>query len=157
MNVYLAHPKFTPDQVSFITSFINVLISDADIEEYNLELLDPFEFSPNIEGDRDAKKILGKSILYCNKLLIDKSDLVIAVIDDRDTGVIWEMGYAYAKNIPIITVSNFDYDVNIMLGQCVLAHFTNILKDTTNNLKNLLSLIKATSLLYDIQPRYENY
>lgn len=49
-------------------------------------------------------------------------DYMIAVIDDRHPIVSWMMGQAQERKIPIISYTNYDYGVNIMLSCGVLTH-----------------------------------
>lgn len=49
-------------------------------------------------------------------------DYIISVIDDRHPIVAWVMGQAYKRNIPVISYTNFDYGVNIMLLVSILRH-----------------------------------
>lgn len=53
---------------------------------------------------------------------ISVANMMLAVIDDFDTGVIWEMGYGYAANIPILAYSDVaGRGLNVMLaGSCKL-------------------------------------
>ena len=53
---------------------------------------------------------------------IDDANLVVALIDDRDIGTIFEIGYAFAMGVPVITFTNMDYGMNLMLAESVLAH-----------------------------------
>jgi len=53
---------------------------------------------------------------------IDSTDIVIAIVDgaDIDSGVAWELGYAFAKNIPSLCIrtdirKSEDKGVNIMI------------------------------------------
>ena len=57
---------------------------------------------------------------------IDNCSMMVAVIDDRDIGTIWEMGYATATKKPIISFSNQDYGLNVMLAESVQAHVKNL-------------------------------
>lgn len=123
---YFAHPAFTPAQLEFKEKFKEVI---RKLPEDTLKILDPFEYSPAIEGDREVKKMISKAVVDANEQLIDQSELVIALIDDRDQGVIWEMGYAYARRIPIISISAHNYDVNLMLSGTVMAHVPNVLEN----------------------------
>lgn len=143
MNIYFAHPAFTKEQIEFKKKFVskfNEAFSNGKHEEA-VKLLDPFEFGPTIEGDREAKKQLGGSILLSNHVMIQKSDLVIALIDDRDTGTTYEIGYAIALDKPVITISNQDYEVNIMLANSVLSHLSNI--SSESSFGNLIQIIKS--------------
>lgn len=47
---------------------------------------------------------------------------MIAVIDDRKTLVSWMIGQAYARGIPVITYSDYNYGINVMLLISVLTH-----------------------------------
>lgn len=49
-------------------------------------------------------------------------DYMISVIDDRHPVVSWMMGQAYNRKIPVVTYTNFDYGVNIMLLCSLLYH-----------------------------------
>lgn len=49
-------------------------------------------------------------------------DYMVSVIDDRHPIVSWMMGQAYNRQIPVITYTNFDYGVNIMLLNSLLYH-----------------------------------
>lgn len=54
--------------------------------------------------------------------IFENVDYMIAVIDDRKTIVSWMIGQAYARGIPVVTYSNYDYGINIMLLVSVLTH-----------------------------------
>ena len=60
-----------------------------------------------------------------NKLALESSDLIVAIIDgaDADSGTAWEMGYAFALGKPVIALRT-DFrrighheKVNLMLEQ----------------------------------------
>lgn len=51
---------------------------------------------------------------------------MIAVIDDRKTIVSWMIGQAYARGIPVITYSNYNYGINVMLLVSVLTHLRGV-------------------------------
>ena len=67
--------------------------------------------------------------------MISACSKVLAVIDDRDIGTIWEMGYATGKEIPVITISNSSYGLNVMLAESVQAHTIRI-EDAIKAIKN---------------------
>lgn len=141
MRIYFAHPAFTDNQRALKEEFLSVLSLD-----YGIELIDPFEHGPIIEGDREQKKLMSKAIFKTNIDLMDKCEIMIALIDDRDTGTIFEMGYFYGTNKPIITISGQDYDVNIMLSGAVLAHIPRVL----SNIKNLNQIVNNISRTLDL-------
>lgn len=154
MNIYLAHPAFTEKQKEFKSKFLNAfnaLMKETKVHDTHggsectldrhVQILDPFDYSPRIEGDREAIRQMSKIVLVTNIELMNKSDLIIAVIDDRDQGVIWEMGYAHASGIPTITISNEQHDINIMLSSSVDGHFMNINSDPKSMQNLCLSLV----------------
>lgn len=148
MIIYYAHPAFNEHQLEHKYKFLGVLTED--IREC---ILDPFAISPTIEGDRDIKKSIGRSILQINHNLIVSSDIILANIDDRDQGVIYEIGYASALNKPIITYSSQDYDVNVMLSGAVIAHIQNIFNiGSINNLIGILDGYKKS--MYYVSNKY---
>lgn len=54
--------------------------------------------------------------------IFENVEYMIAVIDDRSTLVSWMIGQAYARKIPVVTYSNYNYGINIMLLASVLTH-----------------------------------
>lgn len=120
MNIYIAAPFFKPEQIAFVENI-----------EGKLDSLGVSYFSPRSEGtlsEMDAKGRMDTKagIFKKNITGIEKADIVIAVIDDRDTGTTWEMGYAYASNKPVISISNNDYGINIMLAESARAHLKSL-------------------------------
>lgn len=115
-RIYLAAPLFS-----------------AAEREYNLTLkqfLNRYLFEiylPQEEGDTDNARYKDdlKTIFEHNMQVLQTSDLILAVIDgaDADSGTAWEMGYAYAHNIPIFALrtdfrmAGKDELVNLMLEQ----------------------------------------
>src|SRR5690606_24533526 len=65
---------------------------------------------------------LRNQVFYDNYSNIDKADIVVAVIDDFDVGVMWEVGYAYKAQVPILTTTQRDYGCNLMLAQPIVGH-----------------------------------
>lgn len=54
--------------------------------------------------------------------IFDDVTCMVAVIDDRHPVVSWAMGEAYCRGIPIISYTNYDYGINIMLMASILKH-----------------------------------
>jgi nucleoside 2-deoxyribosyltransferase len=112
-HVYLASGFFNDDQrdlCDFVESF----------ETSELPI-----YSPRIDGGvlkPDASQTEIKEIFDSNKLAIKTADWVLAVIDDFDPGVIWEMGYAHAVSIKMLGYSDVEgRGLNVMLaGACNL-------------------------------------
>lgn len=51
---------------------------------------------------------------------------IILNIDDRHQMISWFFGQCYARNIPIITLTDHDYGVNVMMLYALLKHFQKI-------------------------------
>lgn len=119
--IYIASPFFNKEQLHFVRR-----IEDT---------LDAFErdfFSPRIEGvikdmTADEKKTRMKEIFDSNIQHILDSDIIVAVIDDRDPGTMFEIGYAAALGIPIITLTQHDYQVNVMIKECTKGHLKGLM------------------------------
>lgn len=69
--------------------------------------------------------------------LFNDVGLLVAVIDDRHPIVSWSLGQAYCRGIPIISYTNYDYGVNIMLLCSILNHVKGV-----DEFKNIIQKIK---------------
>ncbi len=86
-------------------------------------------YSPRHDGgvlkpnSNDAQRA---EVFESNKRAINVADWILAVVDDFDAGVIWEMGYGHAKGVPTLGYSDIKgRGLNVMLaGSCNLG-FTN--------------------------------
>lgn len=134
ISIYLAHPAFSPDQIEYANK-LQTWLSEFTVRyasRFKVTVFNPFNYGPNIENDPEARKVLASTILESNVRLINRSSIVLALIDNRDAGVIWELGYAYARRRDseatpyIMTFSAGDFTNNIMIEQSVFQHFTNI-------------------------------
>ena len=118
--IYIAGPFFNEKQVDMIEAIENVL--DFNAMQY---------YSPRSEGvlmnmTPEEKKARMKYIFDKNIEMLDKADTVVAVIDDYDTGTVFEIGYAFAKGKRIITITGNYYGVNVMINECIEAHCTSV-------------------------------
>lgn len=96
-RVYLAAPLFSAAERSY-----NEMLASFLSERFFRV------FVPQAHGDDSAVRHSG-SIRALFDLLLDglaASDVALAVIDgaDADSGVAWEMGYAFARGIPVIAL-----------------------------------------------------
>ena len=80
--------------------------------------------------------------------IFDGVDYMIAVIDDRKPLVSWMIGQAYVRGIPVITYSDKDYGVNIMLLCALLTHLRG-----TSELVAFLQKVKREGL--ESIPRFD--
>jgi nucleoside 2-deoxyribosyltransferase len=65
-------------------------------------------------------------VFFSNVNAIAGSDIMIAILDVKDTGTIWELGMATGKQIPIIAVTLLQDRMNVMLERGVTAHVKNL-------------------------------
>ena len=112
-HIYLAAPFFNDAQrelCSFIEAF----------ERPDLPI-----YSPRKDGGvlrPDASNEQRQEIFDSNCSAIFGASWVLAVIDDFDTGVIWEMGFAWGSSIDMLAYSDVPgRGLNVMLaGSCNL-------------------------------------
>lgn len=108
-KIYLAGGWFTPEQEEQHSRIYNLIKDKYDV------------FNPRIEGEIDGTTTKDKmsKILIGNIQAIRNSDLVIVLYDFRDTGTLWESGYSYANDKPIIYFAEFlgDKKFNLMLAK----------------------------------------
>lgn len=118
--IYIASPFFNDKQQDFV----------KNIEDY-LAAHKVDYYSPRSEGilldlTEEERQKQKKHIYDINVERICECDHLVAVIDDRDIGTIWEMGYATALGTPVTSISNEDYGLNVMLAESVKAHVLSI-------------------------------
>ncbi|WP_462272232.1 nucleoside 2-deoxyribosyltransferase [Methanohalophilus sp.] len=96
-KIYLAGPLFSEAEKSF-----NEQLTQR-IESKGYEVFLPQRDSTDTKNMREKQD--SADLFRKNSEAIDRADLVIAILDggsDVDSGTAWEVGYAYAKNIPVM-------------------------------------------------------
>ena len=141
MKIYFAHPAFTPEQINFKEEFLQKL---QDCFEANRiargiptpEMLDPFSYTGNL-----GNKNLDRAISFMDCRLLGTCSLILAVTDHDDTGVAFELGFAYAHGIPAILISKDQsaHEANAMLTGAANAIIGDILE--TKNIQTLTEVI----------------
>lgn len=121
-RVYIAAPFFNQEQLLAVNEIENIL------DKYGIEY-----FSPRLDGvltemSKTEKSERMKGIFLGNIAELNRCNLMIAVIDNYDTGTVFELGFFFGKKKeePIITVSNRDFDLNVMLKFSVSCHLKKI-------------------------------
>jgi len=117
-TVYLAGPLFSEAELDF-----NRMLRDQ-IKSSGFNVFLPQEDSNNVK-DRDDRQMI---IFNKNEAAIEKSDMMVAVVDgaDVDSGTAWEIGYAYARGKPILGLRTdfrtlgIEGTVNLMIERSVL-------------------------------------
>lgn len=122
MKIYIASPFFNEEELNFVKRIENVL-------EYNGISF----YSPRLDGilkdmPKEQRMKATKTIYDNNVKNIITTDMMVAVIDNRDVGTMFEIGYAAALGKKIITLTNNDFMVNVMLKECVFTHLTDVNK-----------------------------
>jgi len=116
IRVYIAAPFFNPEQLKVV----------KDIEDM-LDSCGVTYFSPRSEGtliemtDEERKVHMG-NMFRSNVDHMDWCSHCIAVIDNYDTGTVWEMGYLYATHKKIVTYSANYHGINVMLNESIEGH-----------------------------------
>lgn len=120
MRIYLAAPFFTTPQLEIVQK-LEALLRDTTHEWY----------SPRSEGtlvnmsheERAAQK---SYIFQSNVSRLTWCEAILAVVDGRDTGTTWELGYAFAEQKWIFTYTEEGFGLNVMIQQSVEAHLKGI-------------------------------
>jgi len=118
--IYIASPFFNPEEIAFIQRI------EQELDSYNVEYFSP-RHSGTLQDMSEEEKQKSKAKIYKENIdNIRLCDIMVAVIDGRDTGTIWEMGYATALGKDIISISNYNYGLNVMLAKSVRIHIVDI-------------------------------
>lgn len=109
-KIYLAGGWFTPEQEELHTRLYNTIKDSYDV------------FNPRKEGEITKGVTTNEKmskILIGNIEAIQEADIVVVIYDYKDTGTIWEAGFAYACKKPIIYYSetNGNKPFNLMLAK----------------------------------------
>lgn len=91
-RLYLAGGWFSPEQEEEHTRIYELLKDKFDV------------FNPRIEGEvtSTSSKDFMTQCLIGNIEGIQNADAVVVIYDYKDTGTIWEAGFAYASKKPIV-------------------------------------------------------
>lgn len=117
IQVYLAAPFFTPEQL-LVVERLETLVRGFPV----FSLYSPRKDGVLMDMSPEEKKASTKKIFNTNVTKMLNADMLIAVVDGRDTGTTWEMGFAFAKGKQIITYTDNDYGLNVMIQESVRAH-----------------------------------
>lgn len=153
VTIYLASPFFSDTQVDRVKRVEKALEFNPFVENFfspRQNQLDEFVF-----GSKEWRQaVFAQDIKY-----LENADVVVAVADmdttidyhyfdekksellqgtknelvDTDSGTAFEIGYAYARGIPIVVVHETDKPINLMVSDSLHAYFKNTLELTTYN------------------------
>jgi len=147
MKVYLAAPLFTQTERMANRSLAAGI--ERELPGATVVLPQDFKVSGKY-NDRKNYRVLFAKCLEA----IDTADALVAVLDgaDADSGVGFEVGYAYARRVPVVGIrtdyrAGQDRGVNVMLSQAAgrfvfdMAFRENpetLARDVANKLRQLL-------------------
>lgn len=128
-DFYLASPFFNDEQINREETIKKTL------RGYGFRVYAPREHG--IVGSLASQEAV-TSTFNSNVEAIDNSRMVLAITDGKDMGTIWEAGYAYGNNIPIVyyaeTLGNNPF--NIMLSESgvgIFKDYTSFCKACNDN------------------------
>ena len=123
MKIYLAGPFFNEKQLKTIQ------LIEKEFDKHGFDYFSPRKGGGSIAHlPPEEKRKESKRIYDSNVEEIVKANILFAVVDDRDTGTVYEMGYfkcltvATPKPRYSITYTNENFGLNIMLKESVDAH-----------------------------------
>lgn len=119
-KVYIAAPFFNPEQLRSVM-FVEEVLQKIGVDY----------FSPREEGviknmTIEEKKLNAKRLFDSNIQNMKDCDVMIAIVDDKDTGTSFEMGYFSCLGKNLITLSVHGKEKNLMLTFCVSAHLSSM-------------------------------
>lgn len=116
-KVYIAAPFFNREQLTRVSN-IETILAREGIAFFSPRSLGVLKDLSPAERDEASSIIFNKNVE-----MLDWCDIVIAVIDDKDTGTIWEMGYGKGKGKKIIAFTSYpSKPVNLMLARSCFAY-----------------------------------
>lgn len=115
-KIYLASPFFHDEEVKVLETVKNILRKQGhEVFAPNEHQNPQFEF-----GTLEWRKATFESGLEG----IHNADVVVAITNAGnycDSGTAWEIGYAYAKNIPVVVVNTAETTINLMIADSLHA------------------------------------
>lgn len=93
MMAYIAGPWFTPEQMELLEAVKTIVLKSG------IPYFSPKDENLFIPGESSAMDVL---VGNCNA--IDSCDLLVVITNGKDVGTMWEAGYAFANDKPIIYV-----------------------------------------------------
>ena len=152
-KIYLAAPFFNSEQLQLVLTLESIIQSREDYELFSprlganaIEMNNLIQYKKGraaaikeqvargvvTEAAYDELDLIGEpteelrmKVFNDNWMNIDDADLVLAVIDDFDVGVMWEVGYAFARHVPIVTYTARNFGCNLMLAHSIVGHLKN--------------------------------
>jgi nucleoside 2-deoxyribosyltransferase len=114
MRVYIAAPFFNEQQIKIVEA-VEIALESRDINYY----------SPRSEGSlsdmtREQQEQARRYIFETNVNNMNICTHMLACVEYKDTGTIWEMGFMFAQGKPIVMLSSDLSKINVMLAESAL-------------------------------------
>jgi len=121
-DIYLAGPFFNDAQKARMDLVKSILV------EAGFVVADPRELGPIIVDTANHVKTpeFFMEIFDGNIEGMERSFMMVASIDDKDTGTAFEMGWAFGTGKILFSFAFDGGKTNVMLGQAVDGHFTSV-------------------------------
>lgn len=132
MNVYLSGPFFNSEQ--------NALLERLEIILFNkgLNVFSPRKYKSKFPFGSFQWQ---NQNFVTNVNAIQYSNIIFSVYNDQDSGTMWEVGYAWSHNKPIIVFNTKEKVVNLMIAQSLHAYldsFSKVIHYDFNQLPRIL-------------------
>ena len=115
---YIASPFFTKEQKEVVGQIEDIL--DERKEPY----FSPREYGVIVDSPMNPYRIA--RIFNMNIRMLNNAKCMVAVTDNFDSGVMFEIGYFYSFNDYIITYSPEGYGANVMIAKAIRTHCKNV-------------------------------
>lgn len=123
-KVYIASPFFSPTQIKKVEQVEKALESNPFVEMYFSPMRNQIEALP-FGSDPWRVAVFAQDVNNLNW-----ANVVVAVADmdgqDTDSGTAFEVGYAFAKGIPVIMIAEDSNEINLMLSDSAYAYLGDI-------------------------------
>lgn len=145
IKIYLAAPFFKPEQITLVDRIEKL------VEGLGFDLFSPRREGTLLDMSKEERAAKSRSMFESNVRGIAERDLVLAVIDDSDRGVIWEMGFAYGVGTPVVTFTDHDYGLNVMIRESVRSHLRGM-----TDLRIFLQMMRASGWSEEIVSKFSH-
>jgi len=121
-DVYLAGPFFTDEQKRVMDH------AKEECFKHGIKVCDPRDLNPVlVDMAPEERKKHTRNIFLSNITAMRDSFMLLACIDDRDTGTAFELGYFYSLgDRPMATFSDKGYGCNVMLSEAADFHWPTV-------------------------------
>jgi nucleoside 2-deoxyribosyltransferase len=139
IKIYICSGFFNEDQNKKLLIMLNAC------KKLNLDIYSPRDNFLYTPGKTDPQEVFEENLKQ-----IKQSDMLLVSTAGKDMGALWECGYAYALDIPLVFYYPNGDIFNLMLSQSATAVLT-----SDKKLFNYLKEIKKTNLVPKVEYKGE--